>query len=113
MPETFIITKFDASIEDTFPVICFLFIHRIKVNVAFPPSASLLRKFFMNCLVDRFLKIYKQVHSEVSFYTSEILLILLIYRDYLNFDSELIRITHSVTFINIRICMGIVPLDTK
>lgn len=100
MPETFIITKFDASIEDTFPVICFLFIHRIKVNVAFPPSAPLLRKFFMNCLVDRFLKIYKQVHSEVSFYMSEILLILLIYRDYLNFDSELIRITHSVTFIN-------------
>lgn len=112
MPETFIITKFDASIEDTFPVICFLFIHRIKVNVAFPPSAPLLRKFFMNCLVDRFLKIYKQVHSEVSFYMSEILLILLIYRDYLNFDCELSEL-HIPLHLLIRICMGIVPLDTK
>lgn len=43
---------------------------------------------------------------------SEILLILLIYRDYLNFDSELSEL-HIPLHLLIRICMGIVPLDTK
>lgn len=57
----------------------------------------------MNCLVDRFLKIYK--HSGISFYTNEILLV---YRDHLNFDFELPEL-HLL----IRICMDIVLFDSK